>query len=214
MPERSMPVIVRCSPKGRDGFTLLSGPSSLSVRRVPREALKIFLEDKRRADFERQYGVVPEREREGLLYLLGLADAIRRRNRRSLRAAVEAFVPDQEWLSRVWEEIARSPLGELQKKLNSVLASTSFVVWWTEREGKLVPGIYCESASSALSTLALTVIGQPGGLGVCKRPQCRKPFLRLRSAPKQDYCSSSCRVAAGMVRYRVRKKRKARKSGR
>jgi hypothetical protein len=204
-----MPVLIACPSGGRDGFTDLKGPSSLSVRRVPSEALHAFLDPKRRVGFESRYGIVPKRERERLLYMLGLADAINQRDGQALRHAVESFVPDSGWLKPVWEEIARSPLGELRKELNSMISDTRFVVWWAEPERKLATGIYCGDISSALSALALSFIGQPGGLGACKRPQCHNLFIRLRSGRTQDYCGAACRVAAGMVRYRERKKRKA-----
>jgi hypothetical protein len=211
VPERAVPVLIACAPKGRDGFTTLRdlSASSLSVRRVPKDGLQAFLDDKRRALFENQYGAVPQRQRERLLYLLGLADAVSRRDVRAMRKAVETYVPDHEWLEPVWREIARSPLGELHSELNSGIRGTRFVVWWAERERRLAPGIYCKDVTSALFALALSTIGQPGGVGVCKR--CHKPFIRLRTGPKQDYCSYKCRVAAGMVRYRARKKRTARK---
>jgi hypothetical protein len=211
MPERTIPVLIPCERGARDGFTALGEPSNTSVRRVGRKVLQEFLDETRRASVERKYGAVPRRDRERILYLLGLADAISRRDPRRLRAAVEGFVSDQEWLQPLWEQIARSPLQELQNELNSLIANARLVVWWADRERRMALGIYCDTASSALSALILSTIGQPGGLGVCRRPQCRKPFIRLRGTSKQDYCSYKCRVAAGMVRYRARKKRKARK---
>jgi hypothetical protein len=210
MPERSLPVLLECNLKQRDGFTALSdvSPASRSVRRVSQQALGVFLDTRRSSEFERRFGPIPERQRKHLIYLLGLADAVNRRDARSLLRVVREYVANVEEQSQVWREIRKSPLHELHKALNLGIRNARFVVWWAERERKLAPGLLCRDVSTALSVLVLSTVGQPGGLGVCQRSQCRKPFIRLRSAPKQRYCSYKCQAAAGMVRYRKRSKGK------
>jgi hypothetical protein len=208
MPERSIPVLLECNPKQRDGLTALSdvSPEGKSVRRVPQEALRVFLALQYEKDFERRFGPVPVRERRHLLYLLGLADALNRRDAKSLRRVVREYVANVEEQGLAWQEVRKSPLYELYKNLNLGIRWTRFIVWWAERERKLAPGLLCKDVATALFVLVLSTIGQPGGLGICQRPQCRKPFIRLRSAPKQRYCSYKCQAAAGMTRYRKRSK--------
>jgi hypothetical protein len=209
MPERSIPVLLECNSKQRDGLTALSdvSPESKSVRRVSQEMLRVFLDTQCEREFERCFGPVPARDRRHLLYLLGLADALNRRDARSLRRVVREYVASDEEEGRCLQEVRKSPLHELHENLNLGIRGARFIVWWAERERKLAPGLLCKDVATALFVLVLSTIGQPGGLGICQRPQCRKPFIRLRSAPKQRYCSYKCQAAAGMIRYRKRSKR-------
>jgi hypothetical protein len=210
IPERSIPVLLECKPKQRDGFTSLSdvSPEGTSVRRVSSSALKMFLDERSKSEFEKRFGSIPSRECEGLVYVLGLADAINRRDARSLRRVVRDYVKDIDQQVSMWWEVRKSPLSELHNNLNRGIHRVRFVVWWAERERRLAPGLLCGDVATALFTLVLSKIGQPGGLGVCQRSQCRKPFIRLRSAPKQRFCSYTCQAAAGMARYRKRLKSK------
>jgi len=212
MPERRIPVLMECPKSIRDGFTVLRdiSPSSLNVRRVPENSLELFVDPKQRESFEQSYGAVTERDRQTLLYLLGLADAVTKRDDKALRQAVNRYVMDSEYQDIVWDEVRRSPLYELHSSLNRGIRRTRFVVWWADREKRLAPGLLAQDASGALSALALSSIGQPGGLGVCQRSQCRKPFIRARTAFRQKYCGYKCQTAAGMARLRARKKRKLR----
>ena len=204
---------MRCAKATRDGFTALSdiSPSGLNVRRVPNDALRLFVDPKHKDSFEKQYGPVSERDRKGLLYLLGLADAVTKRDSRALREVVHRYVLDTELKDFAWDEVRKSPLYELHSSLNRGIRRTRFVVWWADLERKLTPGLLAPDATGALSALALASIGQPGGLGVCQRSQCRKVFIRARGASKQKYCDYKCQAAAGMARFRAKKQRKLRK---
>jgi len=211
MPERKIPVLLECSPKQRDGLTALAdiSPESRSVRRVSGDALGLFLNAQSKTGFEQHFGCVPALDRRHFIYLVGLADALNERDAKSLRRVVRGYVANVEEQGLVWDEVRKSPLYELQKNLNLGIRGTRFVVWWAERERKLAPGLLCKDVATALFVLVLSTIGQVGGLGVCQRPQCREPFIRQRSAPKQRYCSDKCQAAAGMTRYRKRFKEKS-----
>ena len=213
MPERAIPVLVACRPSKRDGFAALSdvSPVGVSVLRVPQAALRSFVNPKDRKLFESKYGPVAERERQQLLYLLGLAEALSRRDTRAMHEVVRRYVADPEYNDIVWDEIRKSPLYELQRLMNRGLRRTRFVVWWAERERRFAPGLMAPDAAGVLGALLLSSIGQPGGLGVCQRPQCRKPFIRVGGGSKQRYCDPRCRAAAGMARFRSRKQHSGRK---
>lgn len=213
MPERTIPVLLVCDKSKRDGFAALSdlSPESVSVWRISEAALRSFVNPRDRKLFENKYGPVPERERQQLLYLLNLAEALSRHDAKAMRGVVRRYVSDPEYNDIVWDEVRKSPLYELQRVMNRGLRRTRFVVWWAERERRFVPGLMAQDAAGALGALLLSSIGQLGGLGVCQRPQCRKPFIRAAGGSKQRYCDSRCRAAAGMARFRSRRRRKVRK---
>jgi predicted RNA-binding Zn ribbon-like protein len=213
MPERAIPVLLKCEATKRDGFTALHdvSPTSVSVCRIPKTALRSFLDPQERKLFETKYGTVPERERDWVLYVLGLADALARRDARAMRGVVRRYVRDSKYSDIAWDEVRKSPLYELHRNLNRGIQWTRFVVWWAERERRLAPGLMAQDAAGALAALVLSSIGQLGGLGICQRPQCQKPFIRVRGGSKQRYCSYRCQSAAGMARFRARGKRKLRR---
>lgn len=78
------------------------------------------------------------------------------------------------------------------------LSKTRFVVWWSDDDGKLVPGLYCPDIVTGLYALAMWSSGNVGGWAICQR--CRKGFMRRRA--RQLYCSQSCQVATAMQRHR------------
>src|SRR5271170_3935441 len=143
MPEYRIPVLMECPKSSRDGFTALRdiSPSGLNVRRVPEHSLELFIDPKHRESFEKRYGAVPERDRQTLLYLLGLADAVTKRDDKTLRQVVNRYVVDSDYQDFVWDEVRRSPLYELHSSLNRGIRRTRFVVWWADREKRLVPGL-------------------------------------------------------------------------
>ncbi len=209
MPEAGLPVLVPCTRKKRDGFVFL-GDEPPSVRVLPRKALEIFIDRNTREEFEKEYGAVPEHTRRMSVYVLCLAEAISERSDESLyrlvKRSAELLDPNVHF-RLLWEKIRRGPLNELGTTLNSGIYQSRFVVWWAERQRRFAAGLYCKDMATALRALVLSRIGEPGGLGVCQR--CGTPFPRSRR--KQAYCSYKCQAAAGMARYRARKKRKARK---
>ena len=209
----SIPVLLPANERIRDGrMASFSTARSFGVRVVPTRALEMFVNPQERKVFERDYGRVPEKGRKRLLYVLGLMAAIEGRDSEALRRGVEAWVANAEdpenafWHLWYWE-VRPAPLYALNRELNYGVGKARFVVWWSDRERRFVPGLWCENTLTALYALALSYVAKPGGLSVCLR--CRTPFFRLRG--RQRYCSYRCRVAAGMVRYRARKKRKPRK---
>ena len=206
MPERVIPVLLECEKSKRDGFAALSdvSPAGVSVRRIPGTALRSFLNPKDRKLVESKYGPVPERERQQLLYLLGLAEALSRRDARAMRDAVHRYASDPEYDAIFWARVRESPLYELQRLMNRGIRRTRFVVWWSERERRFATGLLAQDSAGALAALVLANVGQPGGLGVCER--CREPFIRVRRGSKQRYCSYRCQAAAGMARFRARVK--------
>jgi len=209
MTDRTIPILMVCEKAKRDGFAALSDVMPVSVRVVLKDALKAFIEPQHRMAFEREYGQVSERDRGFLLYLLALADAATRKDASALKRAVRNYVSNPDWENVVLREIARSPLYELQKNLNQGIRRCRFVVWWAESEKRFAPGLLAQDAAGALSALVLSRLGQPGGLGVCQRAGCNRPFIRARQGTKQRYCSYRCQAAAGMARMRARKKRKS-----
>src|ERR1035441_1967704 len=215
MPERNLPVLIP-SPATKGAGWFVQGGKPQDVRVVPAVALRLFLDEHGRQGFEKQFGVVTDEERRHLLFLLGMADAIKKRDGRELRGAVRRYCEDIEdpedpglryWYeSHLWEDVRRSPLRELGATLNQGIREVRLVVWWAKHEKRFAPGLYCKDISTALHALTLSQIGQPGSLAVCER--CHSPFIGTRAA--RDYCSHRCRVAAGMERYRARQKRKKR----
>jgi hypothetical protein len=211
MPERRIPVLLPCDARKRDGFAALSDVSatSVSVRMVPQGSLRAAIDPRKRKAFESEYGVMAKRDRERLLYMLGLADAVSRRDPRKLERVVREYVSNAQWEDAALREIRRSPLYELQRNLNDGIRRIRFVVWWSERERRFAPGLLAEDATAALFALVLSQIGEAGGLSVCQRHNCQTPFIRVRA--KQRYCSYRCQSAAGMARFRARKNRASRK---
>jgi len=198
-----------CGAANRDGITALSevSPSGLSVRVVPANALQSFVHPEKRGLFERTYGRVPEQERKRMLYILGLADGVMRRDARAMRAAVRRYMSDVEsdgiaWDLVAWDEVRKSPLYELHIHLNKGLKRLRFIVWWAERERRMVSGLLATDAAEALWALVLSKMGQPGGLGLCQRKNCGNVFIRMRST--QRFCGYKCQAAAGMTRLRAK----------
>jgi len=183
---------------------------------VPADALRLFLDEHGRQGFEKQFGVVADEERRHLLFLLGMADAIKKRDTPELHGVVRRYCedtedPEQGWIAErhILLDLYENPLRELGRTLNQGIREVRLVVWWAKHEKRFAPGIYCKDISTALHALTLSRIGEPGSLAVCER--CHSPFIRTRAA--KDYCSHRCRVAAGMERYRERQKRKKRGKG-
>src|SRR5271165_6330862 len=79
MPERNIPVLMPSSvAKGAGWF--VQGGKPQHVRVVPADALRLFLDEQGRQGFEKKFGVVGDEERRHLLFLLGMADAIKKRD--------------------------------------------------------------------------------------------------------------------------------------
>jgi hypothetical protein len=216
MPERRMPVLVAASSNSADGFV---GGEPWSVRHVSQGTLAALSDPEQRKKVEQQYGRIDEDSRVRLLELIALGERLQAERWepiiKSTHQSCQTDGPtrveiDGHALIETRVEITghvsmKSPVFALSEAFTNGLKKSRFVVWWAELPKKFAPGIYCEDISTALFALALSAIGQPGGIGVCQR--CGDAFLRTRS--KQRYCSNRCRIIAGMRRYRNELKKKA-----
>ena len=178
MPERSIPILVPSSNASGAGW-IVWGDEPQHVRVLPADLLRLFLDEDAKREFEKRFGVVSERERRHLLYLLGLADAIKKRDTRELRGVVKRYTEpivdadhqeDVDWLLA---DVLRSPLRQLGEALNYGISEVRLVVWWAKHEKRFAPGLYCANVSDALHALALSRIGAR------RRPE------RRRSSPKR-----------------------------
>ncbi len=222
LPGAAIPVLVSAPARQRDGRSVFPCPKVVhgrerlvlqqrDVRIVPGQSLELFIDPRKRQDFEKEFGPVPEKDRKELLYLLGLAGAVsecKQDLQRGLSALFEAVwarsggEPDLHF--HLYAEARQTPAYALCKIMNRGIQQSQFIVWWVERERRLAPGLYCEDVSSALFALALIGRGRPGSLCVCLR--CGAPFFARRG--KQAYCSHRCQTAAAMMRYRANKKQR------
>lgn len=100
-------------------------------------------------------------------------------------------------------ERAKQSAFAVSEALTEGLSKTRFVVWWTDVERNLVPGLYCPDIVTALYASAIWSSGTSGGWAICQK--CGKDFARRRA--QQFYCSHKCQVAAAMTRYRRNLKR-------
>jgi hypothetical protein len=218
MPERRIPVLVAGTSDIADGF-VGGEPWSVnrvpwSVRRVSPDALAALSDPAQRKRVEQQYGRIDEASRSQLLELLALAERLQAGDWTPIKKSVPPSSRAQQKGDVSRFEITgkfsfETPVFALTKQFTKGLEKTQLVVWWAELPNKFAPGIYCENISTALFALALSAIGQPGGIGVCQH--CGEAFPRTRA--RQRYCSARCRVNAGMRRYRAKLERKRKAKG-
>lgn len=95
---------------------------------------------------------------------------------------------------------AKFPALELMKMLNHEIRSARLVMWWSIRDKKIMPGVYCRDLATALFALALVYSDKPTGLAACLR--CGTMFSKHKGG--HNYCSHSCQTAAAQMRYRAR----------
>jgi len=93
----------------------------------------------------------------------------------------------------------RHPLSEVSKELNGRLKIVRFVIWWSECERKLLPGLFCDDMTTALAAVLFSRIASTQGLTVCVR--CGKEFVRIRK--NQTHCTLRCGNAARKARQRA-----------
>src|SRR5271165_1783543 len=101
MPERNIPVLIP-SPATKGAGWLVRGGKPEDVRVVPADALRLFLDEHGRQGFEKQFGVVGDEERRHLLFLLGMADAIKKRDTQELHGVVRRYCEDTEDPEQGW----------------------------------------------------------------------------------------------------------------
>lgn len=202
MPEGRIPVIIPSSRRKQDGQVSFLPHK---VRRVPAIALKLFLDAKGRARFEKEYGMVSRADRVNLLFMLGMANAIANNSWKSvIKVIAERAGTDEDAWAHLYSSVRQNPLVALNRAMNNGLRKIRFVVWWADREKRFAPGLYCKDPGSALYALAIAHLGDRGTLAICLR--CGTPLITSRR--RQKYCSYRCRAASGMSRYRARKARK------
>ena len=96
----------------------------------------------------------------------------------------------------------RFPISEVSRRLNELLRNARFVIWWSERERQLRPGLYCEEMSTAIAALIFSRIASTKGRAVCAH--CGREFVRGKRT--QTFCTLRCGNAARKARQRVREK--------
>jgi hypothetical protein len=99
---------------------------------------------------------------------------------------------------------ARHPISEVSRQLNRWLRRVRFVIWWSERETRLMPGLYCQDMATALAALLFSRVASTKGLAVCER--CGKRFVRTRRG--QRFHSGRCGDADRKARQRAKQKGK------
>lgn len=198
-----------------------------AVSVVPSASIDALSDGKALHKFQKRFGLVKEQERPRLLALLALVQAIQTRNKERLQqywgrklfqeregvkagwgetlSGFEANPPlTQERLNRITndlhEQIKRRDLkNELMLELNEAMRKARLVIWWSEHEKRLLPGIYCFNALNALEVLLFGRIASPINLAVCER--CGATFVRARA--KQLFCSERCGNAWRQQRFRA-----------
>jgi TDG/mug DNA glycosylase family protein len=158
----------------------------------------MFVDRKRQAEFEREVGKVQPLWRDKFLYLLkfiavleqGQPDAIER----VIRGGIEK--------KHLTEKALASPLKTLGQSLNFGVKDVTFAIWWSDKEKRFAPGLFCPDAITALHALALTWIGKRGGIAACAR--CGTTFIKSRK--KQTHCGALCENAAARARSREKSK--------
>jgi hypothetical protein len=110
------------------------------------------------------------------------------------------------------EKIRENPLRFAAAKFSSGLSGFQFVVWWRDKENKLDIGLYCPNRRVASYALLLARGVGPLPVGNC--PECGRRFRRSESHSAK-FCSTRCRVAFNVRKYRRREREKrARRSKR
>jgi hypothetical protein len=94
---------------------------------------------------------------------------------------------------------ARFPISEVSRHLNRYLRRARFVIWWSEREQQLLPGLYCKDMATAMAALMFSRVASTKGRAVCGR--CGKEFVRTRRT--QTFCTLRCGNAARKARQRA-----------
>jgi hypothetical protein len=210
IPKTSIPVLMRANSTARDGrvhvlfqplLTDSQNPGGgifrgANVRLVPSSALRVFVKERQRTTFEQQYGPVGNQWRDKLLFLLRFTLAVRRGG-----TDLEETVQRGLAAGHVRPNALDDPITELGEQLNMGIKGIIFVVWWSYDKKRFAPGLYCPDARTALHALALSSIGEPGGLGAC--PRCDVSFIVSRVTKR--YCSARCQQAASMMRSRNRR---------
>lgn len=208
--QNRIPVLLRATGGKRDGriHVLYYGIRSpdpcpevhmyagADVRVVPMSALGAFVKQKETANFEKEYGAVHDSWRAKFFYLLQLAVAPREGSDR-LEEVVRKGLAN----AYLEQRALADPIKELGRELNTGVKDIVFSIWWSDRSKRFSPGLFCPDSRSALYALALTHIGEPGGIACCLH--CNTPFIKSRR--HQSHCSSGCQTASASARHRNRK---------
>ena len=203
MGERAVPVLMRATAGHCDGhIDLLVQPCSNPARTLPpsdvrvvsTKALEMFVDKKRQAEFEREVGKVQPLSRDKFLYLLRFMAALEQGGPDSIERVIRGGI-EQKHLT---EKALADPLKKLGQLLNFGVKDVVFAIWWSDKEKRFAPGLFCPNAITALHVLALTWAGKRGGIAACAR--CGTSFIKSRK--KQVYCSALCENAGARARSR------------
>jgi hypothetical protein len=201
-PDSEIPVLIGgCPPSKMDGvlahgFTPTDElkPELARVRRLPREALQLFVEDGPR--FAKEYGAISDQASVGLLGLLDLVIATKDRDVAALyraggRLPHAMFPQPGGMIDVIHDRIERDPGGLLADVLGRGIWGVRLVLWQRVRGENLTiqPGLLCPDVAKALYTLVLLQMG--GGLGIQSCLQCGSWLVRQRLTRK--FCSPACR---------------------
>lgn len=220
-----VPVLIPCEYARRDGMVNLAPPNATLGGTLaglhPVRAL-------RDADFDRNsdrgkkfWGKLPADDRNRLLALIGLWQALEADDPLSVEKREEAYLkvmhellsptaglpqPAREnfqtAMARLFAQRGKS-LGVLERILTDALHEARLILWRQEKSQRLFPAIYCPDAATAVYVCALVRIAGGRAFRVC--PNCGNPFVQQRT--DQDYCSIHCREAHRVARWRAQKRR-------
>jgi hypothetical protein len=176
------------------------------VRRVSADALDLFQDDLKKADWG-SHNPVEKQDSDALLATIALGEGLMRT--RGVRRVVErlpVYTPSSKLTEAQFTE-AKLTL-EFCKSAGSGIAHSKVVVWWSRWEKRFALGIHCGHVPiRALYLLAFARLGQPGGLAPCQN--CGKFFRRGHKKEKR-FCTANCRSAFTMRKLRARTKRMGR----
>jgi hypothetical protein len=89
--------------------------------------------------------------------------------------------------------------GGYSSLMTQILKCTQFVIWYSEKDERLLPALYCPDKKTAVFAMRFT-----GRILVC--PKCDTPFIPI--AGNIDYCCIKHRESHRVERFRWRKKQR------
>ena len=184
----------------------------LPVTVVLPDSLQALLEPNPRfAKYEKQFGKVPDSDREELLALFHLIEEERTFDQ-SHRRAYEAHKlaqrkAERKSSKRMAEVLFESDKKSLERKgrvrtaTDALNVGSVIRVWWDKRNDTLSPGILVDGFRDALKLLLLLNLGNADSIAECG--WCHKRFTRSKVA--QLFCTLRCGNNARQARLRARK---------
>lgn len=112
----------------------------------------------------------------------------------------EAEANENRRLTRLVAESPESCGDMLAPTISRHIESVRLVVWWAEKDRRIVPALFSRTIATAILTQAILGFGG-SNIRIC--PNCSHMFLTRRL--DQQYCTDRCRDTARMRRYRTSK---------